>query len=101
VIILAVTVVQQMGNEDDCSQYGLLTMSLCETPRTFFNGVLGGARDAMEVRVGCYKYEAGCWEPTFDISFLFAMTTLCSRATTMFLSAPNLKLSATTRESYC
>ena len=38
---------------------------------------------------------------TLASSFLFAMTTLCSSATMMFLSAPNLKLSATTRESYC
>jgi hypothetical protein len=39
--------------------------------------------------------------PTFARSFLLAISTLCSKATMMFLSAPYLKLSATTFESYC
>lgn len=38
---------------------------------------------------------------TFSKSLLFAISTLFSSATMMFLSAPNLKLSATTLESYC
>lgn len=43
---------------------------------------------------------ASDWRVGFARSRLFAMRTFCSSATIMFLSAPYLKLSATTFESY-
>jgi hypothetical protein len=39
--------------------------------------------------------------PTLSISFLLVINTLSSSATTIFLSWPNVKLSATTLPSYC
>jgi len=74
-------------------------MLLCDA-RIFRVGVESNAGDASDDRVGWYQ-SGSVLEPTFASSFLFAIRTLCSNATIIFLSAPNLKLSATTRDSYC